>query len=175
MGESLQEQLLKAGLVSRQKAKETRTDKRKGAKQERHGGAPVTHSLAEDTRRAAAEKAERDRSLNRERQAVTERNAREAEVEALIASHRISRGGGDLPYHFADGALLKKLLVTKPLREHLVAGSVAIVRTHHGFELVPLEVAERIRGRLPEVIVLLNKPGGVQEEDEHPVPDDLIW
>lgn len=175
MGNSLQDQLLKAGLVSQQKAKQTRTDKRKGAKQERHGGAGSPDSLREETRRAAAEKAERDRALNRERQAAAERSAREAEVEALIASHRIPREGAEVPYHFADGAVLKKLLVTKAQRDRLAAGSLGIARTHQGYELVPAEVAGRIRARLPEAVLVLNDPLKAQQEDEYPVPDDLVW
>ncbi len=175
MGSSLQDQLLKAGLVSRQKAKETRADKRKGAKQERHSGSVAVDSLQDETRRATAEKAERDRLLNRERQAAAEQRAREAEVEALILSHRIPREGGELPYHFADGAVLKKLLITKPLRDRLAAGSVAIARTRQGYELVSAEVAERVRARRPEAILVLNDSRPTAEEEEHPVPDDLTW
>ena len=179
MGNSLQDQLLKAGLVSSQKSREVRTDKRKGARQQRHGGAVETDAVKADTQRALAEKAERDRALNRQRQDEARRRGLAAEIEQLIQAHRIPRDGGDLPYHFADGAVLKKILVTQPVQHRLAVGSAAIVRLGASFELIPSEIAEKIRQRDPRSVVLQNIPTKDPDEDdayaEHPIPDDLMW
>jgi len=67
VGNSLQDQLLKAGLINSQKLKQVRTEKRKENRQSQ--GNP--QSVAESRRRLeeeAAEKAKRDRELNLKRQ-----------------------------------------------------------------------------------------------------------
>lgn len=179
MGESLRDQLLKAGIVSQQKAKEARTDKRKTSKVQRHSGVTPTEALKTETQRALAEKAERDRALNRQRQEDAKRQALVAEIEQLIESHRISREGGELPYHFADGKVLKKLPVTRSLQQRLASGAAAIVRYRGGYDLVAAEIAERIRQRYPAALVLLNEPQNKGDDADpyaqHPIPDDLVW
>ena len=179
MGDSLRDQLLKAGLVSSQKSREVRTDKRKGARQQRHGGAVETDAVKADTQRALAEKAERDRALNRQRQEEARRQALTAEIGQLIETHRIPRDGAELPYHFTDGKLLKKILVTQPVQHRLAAGSAAIVRLGGGYEVVPGEIADKIRQRDPQSVVLQNILTKGHDEDDayaaHPVPDDLMW
>ena len=60
MGNSLQEQLLKAGLVSAHQARQNRTEKRKQDRQPSRGEADADRLAA---RKAQAEKAERDRML----------------------------------------------------------------------------------------------------------------
>jgi len=64
---SLQEQLLKAGLVSEQRIKETRSDKRKSGKQGKRGAEP-DDAVRRAAEAARAEKARKDRELNRQHQ-----------------------------------------------------------------------------------------------------------
>lgn len=177
MGNSLQEQLLKAGLVSEQKLKETRSDKRKVVK---HGG---KRGPDEEARRAAeqarAEKAARDRELNRQRQEEAERRARENELRQLIHTHRVVREGGDLAYNFTDGRTLKRLYVSRDQHVRLVDGRLAVVRQDAFYELVPAEVAERVRARDPGLVLVWNRPTEAPDgEDPYAafqVPDDLMW
>ena len=179
VGESLRDQLLKAGLVSQQKAKEARTDKRKTSRVQRHSGVTAPEALKAETQRTLAEKAERDRALNRQRQEDANRQALIAEIAQLIESHRIPREGGELPYHFTDGKVLKKLLVTRSLQQRLACGAAAIVRCRGGYDLVAAEIGERIRQRYPAALVLLNEPQNNGDDADayaqHPIPDDLVW
>ena len=179
MGNSLQEQLLKTGLVSEQRLKESRSNKRKTAKQ----GGKRGPGSEDETRRAAervrAEKAARDRELNRQRQEGAERRARENELRQLIHTHRVVREGGDVPYNFTDGRTLKRLYVNKDQHARLVDGRLAVVRQDAFYELVPAEVAERVRARDPSLVLVWNRPGPAVEGDdpyaEFKVPDDLMW
>lgn len=128
MGNSLQEQLLKAGLVNAQTVKQTRSDKRKQVKHS--GGQPTPEEqaarAAADRERAA--KIERDRELNRQRQEEAARRAAENEIRQLIHTHRVVRDQGDLAYNFTDGSTLKRLYVNAEQHASLVAGRLAIVR-----------------------------------------------
>lgn len=179
VGNSLQEQLLKAGLVSEHRLKETRTDKRKTVKQS--GGRP---SAADDQARRAAEEARaekdrKDRELNRKQQEEAQRRARENEIRQLIHAHRVVREGGDLAYNFTDGTTLKRLYVTKDQHARLVDGRLALVRQDAFYELVPAEIAQRLRERDAHLVLVHNQPAAKPAADDpyadFQVPDDLMW
>jgi uncharacterized protein YaiL (DUF2058 family) len=182
VGNSLQDQLLKAGLVNKQKLKQAKSAKRKRTKQTggKDPNAAEQHRRAEQ---AAAEKARRDRELNRQRQEETKRKARENELRQLIHAHRVLRGEGDVAYNFQDGGHLKRIYVTADQQRGLAAGRLGLVRQDAGYELLPLEIAEKIAGRNPALILVLNRPGeniesAPEEDDEYAaykVPDDLMW
>ncbi|MFZ0791483.1 MAG: DUF2058 domain-containing protein [Chromatiaceae bacterium] len=178
MASSLQEQLLKAGLVSEQRIKETRSDKRKAGKQGKRGAEPddVARRAAEAAR---AEKARKDRELNRQHQEEAQKRARENEIRQLIHAHRVVRESGDLAYNFADGGTLKRLYVNQEQHRRLVDGRLAIVRQDAFYEIVPAETAERVRERDPSLVLVWNQPAkGVETDDpyaDYQVPDDLLW
>ena len=61
---SLQDQLLKSGLVSTAQAKTAKSDKRKQTQQQRKNNITVVEEAKGLVQKAQAEKAERDRELN---------------------------------------------------------------------------------------------------------------
>lgn len=178
MGNSLQDQLLKAGLINEQRAKQARSSKRKKGKQS--GGKAMPGE--EDRRRAqqaAAEKTRRDAELNRQRQEEARRKAEANELRQLIHSNRIPRGEGDVAYSFLDGGSVKRIYVTAEQQAKLSKGNLAVVRQDTGYELLAPDIAERVKARAESLIVVLNKPGGDGGEDDeyadYKVPDDLMW
>lgn len=177
MGESLRDQLLKAGLVGRQQVKEVETQKRKQSRQEQKGQGQGTER--DQAQRAQTEKAERDRRLNQERQAAVERRARAAQVRQMIEQHRVPRQGGQLAYHFQDGSRVKKIFVTPQIHQQLVVGALAIARLDGRYELVPLEVTAKLQERDPACLVRRTESLPQPQEDadyaEYQVPDDLMW
>jgi uncharacterized protein len=182
---SLQEQLLKAGLVSQQKAKQTKTEKRKDAKTRGQVADPVAEERHRRAEQAQAEKAERDRVLNRERQEAARRAALANELRQLIHAHRVTRDRGEVAFNFADGKALKRIYVSPEQQLGLADGRLAVVRQDRFYELIPGEIAERVRTRDPDLVVVQNQrqPEPVVEptsEAEDPyagyeVPDDLTW
>jgi len=176
---SLQDQLLKAGIVDAGKAKKISKEKRKQARRQ-----PKGHQQLDETRelaqRTQAEKAERDRELNRQQQAVNEKKAIQAQIIQLIKMNRIDRSAGEVPYQFTDGRKIKKLHVTTQLQNELSRGRVAIAKLGESYELVPAAAARKIMQRDEQVIVLLNtnEPLGTDENDpyaQYQIPDDLMW
>jgi len=182
---SLQEQLLKAGLVSQQKAKQTKTEKRKDAKTRGQVADPVAEERHRRAEQAQAEKAERDRVLNRERQEAARRAALANELRQLIHAHRVTRDRGEVAFNFADGKALKRIYVSPEQQLGLADGRLAVVRQDRFYELIPGEIAERVRTRDPDLVVVQNQrqPEPVAEprsdaEDPYAgyeVPDDLTW
>lgn len=185
MASSLQEQLLKAGLVTQQKAKQTKTDKRKDAKARGQAPDPAAEERRRRAEQAQSEKAERDRALNRERQEAAHRAALANELRQLIHAHRVTRDRGELAFNFADGKALKRIYVTPEQQRGLSDGRLAVVRQDHFYELVPGEIADRLRVRNPGLVIVQHqgqaKPATTPKSDvEDPyagyeVPDDLMW
>lgn len=176
---SLQDQLLKAGMVDEKKAKKLRKEKRKQAKQVPKGQ-EVLNETREQVKSAQAEKAARDRELNRQQQQVAELKAINAQIKQLISTNLIDRSGGDIPYQFTDGTRIKKIHVTALLQEQLIKGLVAVVKLTDQYELVPAVVADKIRQRDDNVILLQNNKSQDEVDEDDPyadyqIPDDLMW
>jgi uncharacterized protein len=183
---SLQEQLLKAGLVSQQKAKQTKTEKRKDAKSRGQTPDPAAEERRRRAEQVQAEKAQRDRALNRERQEAAQRAALANELRQLIHAHRVTRDRGELAFNFADGKALKRIYVTPEQQRGLADGRLAVVRQDHFYELLPSEIADKVFARDPDLVVVDNrrqaKPAAASPKSEtedpyagYQVPDDLVW
>lgn len=172
---SLKDQLMKAGLTNAKKVRRAEHEKRQMAKD------PNAETAEKLAAKAMAEKAERDRELNRLQQLEKEQRAVAAQVRQLIEGHRIDRKGGDVPFQFTDAKKIKKLYVKPAQQAQLANGQVAVVRLGEGYELVPTVVAEKIRQRDEAAVVLLNTrkvATAADEEDPYAayqIPDDLMW
>jgi len=178
---SLQDQLLKAGMVNAQKAKQVKKQKQKQAKQARQGEAEPGDDVKQAARQAQLEKAARDKEINRQRQLQAEQKAIAAQIRQLVESHRLIRAGGEVGYQFVAGTTVKKLYVTAEQQRQLERGQVAIVSLNADFELVPTKIAEKIQQRDASTVVVLNdrsQESGSQEDDpyaDYVIPDDLMW
>ncbi|AQZ96067.1 DUF2058 domain-containing protein [Halopseudomonas phragmitis] len=171
---SLQAQLLKAGLVDEKKLKQAQRSKKKQAKQQPEKVVD-TAALVE---KARADKAERDRQLNQQRQEEAARKEREAQAKQLIEQNKIERTGGEVPYQFASKNKIKKIYVTQEQFDRLSRGKLAIARLGGQFELIPLEVADKVKERAPHWPVIIAKVEEVSEDDPYAayqIPDDLMW
>ncbi len=122
MAGSLQDQLLKAGLADAKKAKQVQKDKRKQAKLARNTGVEVVDENKEAARQALADKARRDRELNRELHDKAQRKAINAQIKQLINSSKLAKGTGDIGYNFTDGKHIKRVYVSALEQKQLSAG-----------------------------------------------------
>lgn len=181
MRNPLQEQLLKAGLVKKDKVAKVVRDQAK----QRQGKAPAAPSEDKiDAQRLQAERAERDRALAAERNAEAREKEIRAQVRQIVETSRVKRNG-DVAYRFTDGDRIASVLVDGGQRAQLAAGTLAIVRHGEGFELVPRAAADKIHLRAPELIALDHgraegdPPPPGDDDDEYykqfVVPDDLTW
>lgn len=178
MGNSLQNQLLKMGLVDEKRVKQAKKEKRKQVKQQGKK-AVVADEASRLAQQVAAEKAERDRELNRQRKEEAERKALAAQVRQLIEVNRLPREGGEIAYNFSDDNKVKRLYVNEQMQRQLGLGRLAIVRLDDQYELVPAAVAEKIRQRDESCVILCNHPDQHSDEEDpyadYQIPDDLMW
>jgi len=181
MGNSLLDQLKKSGLVDKSKAQKSKHSQYKNKKQKSKKGA--TTQLDEATilaNKAHAEKIERDRLLNQQKKEETERNAIIAQIKQLIETNSVKDYDGDIAYNFTDTNIVKRIYVSEKIRKHLSAGRLAIAKLGDGYELVPTPVADKIRQR-DEQCIIMNDHGAeaTRGEDDpyadYQIPDDLMW
>ncbi len=169
---SLQEQMLKAGLVSEKKLKKAKSSSKKSRTLKKEIKESVSQSKAEQTERAKA--------LNKEQQ--EERLAKEikAQIKQLIETNKLDNARGEIKHNFTDGTLIKHIYVEEYMRKQLLAGVLAIVKYGEIYALIPNVVAEKIAQREPELIIesQSNSDESVEEDDpyaDYVVPDDLMW
>jgi uncharacterized protein YaiL (DUF2058 family) len=176
---SLQEQLLKAGLVDKKKVKVANQEKTKQQKIERRTGVQNVNETKEAVLEAQRQQAERARALNAQRDAEAAKKAVAAQIAQMVQQNRQDKGKGDIAYNFTLGARIERIYVSEKVRGHLVAGRLAIVAHNGGFELVPRVIADKIAERAPESVVRVNKVEAAADEDDpykdFKIPDDFDW
>ncbi|MDO3388276.1 DUF2058 domain-containing protein [Gilvimarinus sp. SDUM040013] len=176
---SLQDQLLKAGLVDTKKAKQTKKEKAKQAKVQKRSKQPSVDETKLAAQQARQEKIERDRKLNAERNAAAQEKAIQAQIKQLITLNRQAKQG-DTAYNFTDGSTVKSLYASAQQVEQLSRGLLAVVRLDEQYELVPAIIAEKIADRDATVVVSqASKSADTLDEDDpyadYVIPDDLMW
>jgi uncharacterized protein YaiL (DUF2058 family) len=179
MANSLGDQFLKAGLVSKDQLNKAKKSKSKQQHQKNKQKTEVVDEAAAAARQAAAEKAARDRELNRRQREEVERKAVQAQVRQLVESNRLPRDGGELGYNFQDGTAIRKIFVSAEVRDKLARGLLAIARLDDRYELIPTVVAEKIMLR-DESCIVSNAATHIENGEDDPyadykVPDDLTW
>ncbi|HKY93339.1 MAG TPA: DUF2058 domain-containing protein [Nevskiaceae bacterium] len=179
MGLSLKDQLLQAGLLTEKKSKEASKEQHKQRK-ERAANPSKPDPRVIQALKAAEEKAARDRELNRKKQEQADNTARNAAIRQLVDAHKIARVEGEDLYNFVDGKRIRRLAMTKDMREKLVAGTLAIVKSHGRYEIVKPDIAEKVRERDPRAVIARSNGAAPAPDENDPykdyvVPDDLMW
>jgi uncharacterized protein YaiL (DUF2058 family) len=199
MSMSLRDQLLAAGLGSKQQAKRADQDRQREQKQARRDGGPgkgarpaAAQAAAAAAERSRAEKAARDRELNRKQQESAEARARLGLVRQWADRDRLPPLDSDESFNFVDGGKVRRVRVDATRRAQLLSGDVVIVRVGDRYEQLPAAAAARIRERVPEAVIDVSgngqgatapgaggTPAGTADaEDPYKdfvVPDDLRW
>ncbi len=181
MGNALQEQLLKAGLIDKNKANKAKSAKHKKMKHQRSNNQVVVDEAKALAAKAIQDKAQRDRELNRQRDEKAQQKAIIAQIKQLINVNKVSKGNGDdLAYNFEDNKNIKRVFLTQETHDNLSQGKLAIVKLDGQYEVVPAPVADKIKQRDEAYIILRNEPSTQAEEDDdfysdYEIPDDLMW
>ncbi|TNV11218.1 DUF2058 domain-containing protein [Buttiauxella sp. B2] len=175
---TLQEQMLKAGLVSSKKLEKVQRTAKKSRVQAREAREAV-----EENKKAQIE---RDKQLSEQQKQATLSKEYKAQVKQLIEMNRIVISKGDIGYNFTDNNLIKKIYVDKATQAQLINGRLAIARLvaddgrDNEYAIIPASVADKIAQRDASSIVLNSELSKEAQEEDDPyadfiVPDDLMW
>jgi hypothetical protein len=156
MGNSFQEQLLKAGLVNKKQVNKVQHEKRLSATQHKKGKAPATASAVKE---ALAAQKERDRELNRRQVEEKQQQERLAQVKQLIEQNRLAKDERGEAYNFVEDNRIKRIYVGAEIVDLLSRGQAAIVKLGQGYEVVPAKVARQIAGRDKAAVLAFHEGG----------------
>lgn len=181
MGNSLQDQLLKAGLIDQKKIDQARkAEKQKATQRHKPKKTKAPRAAKPALTPEQLEKQARDRELEQQRAEVRRQREVAAEVRQLVRGHRHPRtpGDDDVPFNFQNKDKVKRIFVSPDTHKLITAGRLVIVNDNGVFELVPPPIAEKIRQRNPSLVIDLPEDKGPDADDpyaQYQVPDDLIW
>ncbi|MDO6620109.1 MULTISPECIES: DUF2058 domain-containing protein [unclassified Shewanella] len=183
MANALQEQLLKAGLASKQKARDVKTQKRKQKKAKIDDGSAA---LKQQIAQQKLEQAAKDKALNEQRFAEA---SEKGQVRGLITEFTKfaikAPAGGEIKFNFTVENKILSVYVDEKLQGQLQTGVVGIVRFEDKSYIVPHKLAERVNLLVPEWCGYLwqesadNQVEQASEENDpyadYAIPDDLMW
>jgi hypothetical protein len=181
MSGSLRDQLVKAGLVTKEKANLAGAKSRKKSKGKRHNASAVSTEVD----KATQEKRERDRQLNAEREAKKQAEAQRAaikqQIKQLIEGDHVEKYQGEIAHNYQAGNRIKQVFVTEAVHKQLADGALGVTRLNGKTFIVPRAVAEKVTALNPDYLVALNRPDDEKDSDPddpyagYEVPDDLMW
>lgn len=179
MIKSLQDQLISTGLIDKKKAKKITAEQHKNKRKQRGSVAPQhTQKVSHEASNANTQ---RDKELNRQRQAQSEQKAIAAQIRQIVHANRLPREeDGDIAFNFVVRGKVKKIHVSQETRDRLSSGKLAIVEVDLLYDLVPSTLVEKLRRRNEACVVFLNHPQkrespGEDDYADYQVPDDLVW
>ena len=191
MSGSLQDQLLGAGLIQKQKAKNIKTAKKKAVKQSRANNTELVDEAAVLAQKAQNDQRQRSQELNVQRKQGAEQKAVLAQIRQIIQLNSIKKvkdksAESTLPYNFTDENKIKTMHVSSQNHDLISRGRLAIATLSDNntvtYHLIPVEAANKINERNSDSIVLLNA-AAISEDNEieddpyadFQIPDDLMW
>jgi hypothetical protein len=180
MNNPFQEQLLKAGLVTKQQVNKVKQEKKQKNKQQHSKKAAPIDEARLKAQKAADEKAKRDRELNKKKQEDAQKKAISIEINQLITDNCLARSDDcEIIYNFEHNKKVKRIYVNEEMKQQIIQGKLGIARIEGRYELVPKTVAEKILQRNDKRIILFSPEQQTADENDpyadYQIPDDLMW
>ena len=179
MANAFQDQLLKAGLVTKDKVNKSNKKKYKQAKQQPKNRNAEAEKLKQQVKQTTMAQLARDQELNRQRVEEENKKSIAGQIKQLVEMNRIPVDEDGTAFNFEVNNKIERIFVTDDLREQLVNGRLSIVSLNEKYEIVPKGVADKIMQRDARCVVLCNEVNqGSDVEDgyaDFKVPDDLMW
>ncbi|MFZ2725450.1 MAG: DUF2058 domain-containing protein [Methylococcaceae bacterium] len=177
---SLQEQLLKSGLVSNAQAKTVKSQKHKQQQLQRKNNVVIVDEAKLLAQQAQAEKIAKDRELNQLRQQQEQQKQIIAQIKQLIHEHKQKTDDNGVAYNFNDNNKVKTLYLSETMRDSVIRGRLAIVRDENHYAVVSQEAAQKIAQRDASYVVVDNSKASETISSDDPyaayaIPDDLMW
>ncbi|HHD7738429.1 TPA: DUF2058 domain-containing protein [Providencia rettgeri] len=175
---TLQEQMLKAGLVTSKKMAKVQRTAKKSRVQAREAREAV-----EENKKAQLE---RDKQLSEQHKQMVQSKEFKAQVKQLIEMNKVDISKGDISFNFTDNNVIKQVVVDKITQTQLISGRLAIARLviensdNNEYVIIPASVADKITQRDANSIVLNNTLSQEEQDEDDPyahfkIPDDLMW
>jgi uncharacterized protein YaiL (DUF2058 family) len=157
MGNPFQDQLLKAGLVSKKQAKKANREKYLNRKKNKGNKKNNSSAVSDKAREEQAAQAKRNRELNRQRSKEKRQREQSAQIKQLIENNRQKLDDHGEPYYFTEQNTINRIFVSMDMAEQLSCGQLAIVKLGNSYEVVPAKVARQIANRDKKKLVAFHE------------------
>ena len=94
-------------------------------------------------------------------------------IKAIVEPHRLNDPAAEVARHFTYKGRIRKVSVTLEQFKALNEGKFGLVYLSGGYHVLATEHINQVRTLSEEHVPDLS--GGAEEEEQFPVPDDLIW
>jgi uncharacterized protein YaiL (DUF2058 family) len=118
-------------------------------------------------------RAEAEQSRERKRLEDLKRRQINNAIKAVVEPHRLNDPAAELARHFMYKGRIRKVNVTLEQFKALNEGELGLVYLSGGYHLLLTQHVLQVRALAAEHVPDLS--GGAEEEEQYPVPDDLIW
>ncbi len=181
---SLQDQLLKAGLTTKQKTRQANADKRKKNKQKRSGvqhDATLQEQVKQDLVKAKVDKQAKDNALNEHKKQQLADKEQVLRIKQILTHHQIKNVDGDNEYNYTFDNKIKKLSLDTITHKALVNGRLSLCGLDEITYIVTRETAEKLAELDASVVLVQNDKVDDEQMDEddpyadYQIPDDLMW
>jgi uncharacterized protein YaiL (DUF2058 family) len=180
MAKTLQDQLVSLGLAKTgpAKAKKKSRGSTSGARhkkpQKKGPGAEESISLEQAYRlKASEEKSSRERERARKRAADRLRRQINTQLRQIIDTHALNDASAEIKRNFLYKGRIRSVLVTPEQLKAVNSGEIGVIFLRGRYYLLPAEHIATVRSIAADHVPDL---GGEEPDDEEfPVPDDLVW
>ncbi|MCK5478167.1 MAG: DUF2058 family protein, partial [Methylococcales bacterium] len=111
--QSLQDQLLNAGLTNNTKAKQIRAEKRKQIKKQQKNKVEVIDEAKQLVQEAKAKQIEKDKLLNQQRNQEAEKKQIANQIFQLIELNKLPKDEDGIAYNFTDQNKVKVIYISE--------------------------------------------------------------
>ena len=118
-------------------------------------------------------RAEEEAGKERKRLEDLRRRQVNTAIKAIVEPHRLNDRAAELARHFMYKGRIRKVNVTLEQFKALNEGVLGLVYLSGGYHVLPAAQVCEIRALSEDHVPDLS--GGAEEEEQFPVPDDLIW
>lgn len=175
MSNSLKDQLLALGLASKKAEPKPQKQRNTQAKAAKRKAASAEISLDQAYRiRSKEERQQKEQAIAQKREQERKRREINQKILALVKDNAIRDAAADSKRNFLFKGRIRSVLATTGQIREINNGLLGVVYLSGNYHLMPQAQIEEIRQFAPDHVPDL---GGNENEDENenPVPDDLIW
>lgn len=180
MSKSLQDQLLQLGIARKKPAERKKPQRKKagpaaGSRPKRQAG--EASEEIELARAYALRRREEQRLQEQARRRKQEEERRRRELnkalKAIVREHRLNDDQADIPRNFLFKGRIRKIDLTADQLKRLNSGELGVVYLAGRYHLLEKQHVDAVRELSADHVPDLSGSG--DDDDEHPVPDDLVW
>lgn len=135
-------------------------------------GGDLTLEQAYDLREQQA-RAEAEASKESKRLEDLKRRQINNAIRTIVEPHRLNDPAAEVARHFIYKGRIRKVSVTLEQFKALNEGKLGLVYLAGGYHVLATEHVNQVRTLSEDHVPDLS--GGAEEEEQFPVPDDLIW